>query len=246
MRRVMFVWRGITVYSYPAMLYVGLCFGTLAGNAAAHSSGIDALSVFIATVVLVPLALIGARLLYVAINWRMYRDNLARIWDTSDGGQAQYGGLPLVLPLSVPLLSALDLHYGAFWDVGVITILVGMIFTRFGCLMNGCCAGAEYSGWGSLYLPNRLGVWKNRVPTQLMEAALATVILITGLMVWPYLPFRGGLLLYVLSSYGAGRLVLESLRESHGPLKRGFTVHHGISIVLIAVSAAALLTRGNT
>ena len=53
------------------MLYVGLVFGVIAGNIAAHAAGLDPLRVYIATIVLIVPALIGARLLFVASEWKI-------------------------------------------------------------------------------------------------------------------------------------------------------------------------------
>ncbi len=128
------------------MLYFGLVAGVVAGNAAAHAARIDAFRAFVATLVLIVPALIGARLFYATTHWRLYRQSPRRIWNRRDGGATMYGGLPIALLLSVPLLAALRLPFGAFWDVAAFTILVGMIFVRIGCLMNGCCAGGGV-GW---------------------------------------------------------------------------------------------------
>ncbi len=239
MRRMLFQWRGLTVWSYPAMLYIGLVAGVVAGNAAAHAAGIDAFRAFAATLVLIVPALIGARLFYVASHWQFYRQNLRRIRDRSDGGYAMYGGLPLALLLSLPLLAALRLPFGAFWDVATFTILVGMIFARVGCLMNGCCAGRPSRTWVSVYLPNHTGVWDRRIPTQCLEAGWAAVLLVSAITVWRWLPFPGALILLVTAGYAAGRLVLESTREPHPGATR-FTIHHAISVALIVLSLATL------
>ncbi len=221
------------------MLYIGLVAGVVAGNAAAHAAGIDAVRAYVATLALIVPALIGARLFYVASHWRLYRQSPQRVWNRSDGGAAQYGGLALVLPLSVPLLAALQLPFGAFWDVAAFTILVGMIFGRIGCLLNGCCAGRPSRTWVSAYLPNHQGVWDWRIPTQCLEAGWAAVLLVSATAVWRWLPFPGALFLVVTAGYACGRLVLESTRE---PLSRAsrFTIHHGISVALIVLSLAAL------
>ena len=56
--------------------------------------------------------------------------------------------------------------------------------------------------------------------------------------VWPLLPFKGALFLYVVAGYAVGRLALESAREL-APGARRFTIHHAISLGMIAVSLAA-------
>ena len=136
------------------MLYVGLVFGVIAGNIAAHAAGLDPLRVYIATIVLIVPALIGARLLFVASEWKYYRRNPRLIWNRSQGGFMMYGAVPVMLLCSLPLLRAMHVGFGAFWDVSTFTILVGMIFTRVGCLLNGCCGGRPTSGWFGIRLPN--------------------------------------------------------------------------------------------
>jgi phosphatidylglycerol---prolipoprotein diacylglyceryl transferase len=236
MRPLLFRWRGINVWSYPAMLYVGLVVGVAAGNIAAHAAGLDAFRVYVATLLLIPPSLVGARLLHVFTHWDIYRNDRKRIWNRNEGGQAQYGGLAVMVPLSFPLLAVLDIPLGGFWDVSSFTILVGMIFTRVGCLLNGCCAGRP-SGILGVHLPNAHGVWEKRIPVQILEAAWATVLVIASIMIWHLLPFSGALFLFVVAGYAVGRLALESAREL-APGARGFTIHHAISLGMIALSLA--------
>jgi prolipoprotein diacylglyceryltransferase len=232
MRRVLFQWRGIEVYSYPAMLYIGLVCGIVAGNYVAHWVGIDAARVFVATLVLLIPALVGARLLHVATYWQIYRRHPARIWRRTDGGGALYGGLPFALLVSVPLLNFLQLPFGAFWDVATFTILIGMVFTRIGCLLNGCCAGRATDQWFGLYIRDYRGVWARRIPTQLLEAGWALVLLVGATLVLNHLPFAGAVFLFTLAGYGIGRLVFESTREEQDRVG-ALTIHHLISIALI-------------
>lgn len=238
MRRILFQWRGYRVFSYPAMLYVGTVLGVLAGNRAAHAAGLDAFRVWIATLTLFAAALVGARLLFVGIEWLRHGRCPHRLFDRNQGGAAQYGGLLVAVPLSWPLLSALDLPVAGFWDVGVITILVGMAFTRVGCLLNGCCAGREVRRFG-LTLPNARGEWRRRAPTQILEGALALALLVLGLGAWAALPAPGALFLLVAGGYASGRLVLETLRE-HPPGARAFNVQHALSLGIAVVSFTSL------
>lgn len=235
MRPILFKWRSIIVQSYKAMLYLGLIAGVVGGNAAAHVAGIDAFRTFVATLVLITPALLGARLFYVSTHWKLFRHNLGSIWNQTDGGAAMYGGLPLALLVSVPLLAALRLPFGAFWDVAGITILTGMIFARVGCLLNGCCAGRVSSSWITAYLPNHAGVWERRIPTQSLEAAWALLLLVSSVAIWRWLTFPGELFMFVAAGYSSGRLVLESTRERPRGAAR-FTIHHAFSLVLLVSS----------
>lgn len=223
------------------MLYIGLTLGVVAGNYAAHFTPLDTFRVFVASILLIIPALSGARLLHVAANWKFYNQHRSQIWNLKEGGMAQYGGILLAVPLSVPLLAELQLPFGAFWDVGSFTILVGMIFTRIGCLLNGCCSGRPSNSWFSIRLPNHQGIWTRRIPTQLMEAGWATLLLAASTLLWHRLPFDGALFVFVAAGYAFGRLALESLRDLSKSKK--FTLHHAISLLIIGLSLAALTGR---
>jgi len=241
MRPILFQWRGIKVWSYPAMLYLGMVAGVAAGNLAAHGAGLDTFRVYLATLILFIPALLGAKLLYVLTHWPLYREDPTQIWKRQDGGAAQYGGLILALVCSVPLLAALHVPFGAYWDVAIFTILVLMIFGRVGCLMHGCCAGRQSQSWMGVHLPNRSGEWTKRLPTQFLETGWATLLLIVAMVARRPTLFPGALFLLIVAGYAAGRLVLESTREE---TKVGqFTIHHWISAFLITVSVGLLLAR---
>jgi phosphatidylglycerol:prolipoprotein diacylglycerol transferase len=239
MRPILFHWRKLTIWSYPAMLYFGLLFGVWAGNIAAHAAGVNALRVYIATLILIIPALIGARLLYVAVHWNKYCHHPRRIWNRREGGSVMYGGLPLALLFSIPLLRVLHLNFGAFWDVTSFTIFVGMIFVRTGCLLNGCCGGRASSSWFTAYLPNSRGVWEKRIPTQALEVMCAAVLLISAAFVWHRAPFPGALFLFLTLGYSSARFIMEFARERE-PESGMFRIAHVVSVFLFASSLATL------
>jgi phosphatidylglycerol---prolipoprotein diacylglyceryl transferase len=220
------------------MLYVGLVAGVVAGNVAAHAAHIDAFRTFVATLILIGVCLIGARLLHVALNWRRYGQDFSRIWNREDGGLAMLGALPLAIPLSVPLLALLGVSYGAFWDAAAFTILTGMIPTRIGCLLNGCCSGRPSDSWLGVNLPDHRGVWRRRIPMQGLEAALGAILLGGAAAAWRVAPFPGAMFLAVMGAYGLGRLVLESMRDLTEP--GTITAGHVISGLMVLGSTAAL------
>ena len=243
MRPVLFYFRGIPIHSYPAMLYVGLLAGVVIGNFAAHASGLNPFRVYVATLILIVPAIAGARFLHVVAHWKYYRKNPGRIWDRSEGGCGMYGGLALALFLALPVLHLLRLPFAAFWDVGIVSILAGMIFARIGCLLQGCCCGRATNTWFSLYLPNHLGEWRKRIPSQSLESFWATILLVAAILLRPRMPFPGALCAFVCCVYPAGRLVLETFREPEQGSTSRFTLYHAISMAIMVVAILTLWAK---
>src|SRR5215472_3462261 len=244
MRPVLFRWRTLTIWSYPAMLYVGLLFGLGAGCLAAMVAGMNIFRVYLATMILLVPALIGARLLYVASEWKHYRREPRRIWNRREGGFMMYGSVPLMLLCSVPLLWILRVNFGSFWDVSTFTILVGMIFTRVGCLLNGCCAGRITHGPFGLYLPNHAGVWRKRIPSQILEIFCGAGLLLAAIVMRRRMPFPGALFLTALLSYCSVRLILEWLRERESHARQS-PVAYAMSALFVLSSICALAFKWN-
>lgn len=238
MHRVLFRWGSVTIYSYPAMLYLGMVFGIFALHFAAKQIDLDAARTVGAALILLVPALMGARLLYVVTNWSVYRREPRRIWRPSEGGAAMYGGLLLAVPVSVPLLAILEIPFGSFWDVASFTMLIGMIFARVGCFLNGCCAGRPTESWFGLEMPDHRGVWRRRIPTQLLEGGWGLAVLAGAIGLWGRQPFPGALFLYTVSAYGAGRIVLESARQEQDQVL-GLKLHQMLSTAFVAVSLVA-------
>ena len=208
LRPVLLTVRGRELHSYPCLFYLGSVAGTFAAAAAAP----DKLSVAVAfatTVLIVP-ALVGSRLMYVLTHVGAYRGRWRLAIRRSTGGGAMYGGLILALPLSVPLLRVLDVPFGTYWDAAVFALLVGMIFTRAGCLLNGCCRGTR------------------RIPTSVLEAALACVLLPGAFALHGGVPFKGALFLSALAAYATGRFALDFTRAERW--NRGLTVAQATSV----------------
>ena len=69
MHRVLFRWFGRPVYSYSTMLYLGIVLGIYAQLYVALLVGLDVAAMLTVTLMLLTIALVGARLLHVVVNW---------------------------------------------------------------------------------------------------------------------------------------------------------------------------------
>ena len=241
MRRVLIKTASVTIYSYPVMLYLGLTLGLLAQYYAADRIQLNPTRTIVATLVLLVPTLIGARLLFVLAHWSIYRRNPQRIWRSAEGGLAMYGGLILAVLLSIPLLAILEIPWGAFWDVASFTTLIAILVARVGCFLNGCCCGRPTSSRFAFYLPDQHGVWRRRIPTQLLEAAWTLIVLIGAISIWKFLTAPGALFLYTLGAYGAGRFAIEFMLQEQD-FVFGLPFSQILSLVLLIVSLMGLAT----
>lgn len=240
MRPVLFEWRRIKLYPYTVMLYFGIVLGVAGGTYVATSWGMNANRVYVALLILLLPGLFGARLLFVATHWERYRANPGKIFRRADGGAALYGALLPAFLLSLPLLYALGLSIGTFWDVATVATLIGLAIIKVGCLLNGCCAGRSSEARWAVRSRNEQGVWCRRVPAQLLESGLAIILLAGVLSLHRALPFAGAGFLLALGGYGAGRWWLEAIRESAGQ-GGSVMVNRGISLALVGISALGFL-----
>jgi prolipoprotein diacylglyceryl transferase len=217
---------------YGVMLYAGCLAGVLAGAAWAQATALNPRSFALVTILLLVPAFAGARLWFVAQHFELFRADPRRAWRRGEGGSSLYGGLVLAVVCSLPVLAAAGLSFGRFWDAAAITMLVGLILTRFGCLLNGCCAGRPTAGPLGMCLPDVEGRRRRRYPTQLLEAGWAALILAGCLALGPEAFEPGALFAGVVAAYAAGRLVLEPTRESARP-ERERRVNMAFSALLL-------------
>lgn len=232
-------WERLRAHSYVSMLYAGAIAGIVAGTRWAELHGLPASKVFLVMLLIFPAALGGARLLFVALHWNVFRRDKTRIWSPNQGGAALYGGLILSFLLSLPLLWMMRLPLGSFWDAVAIALLVGMIFTRTGCALQGCCAGRPAQSWFAIKMPDVHGVWRRRLPFPLLEVGVAAVTLAVCMKLFGK-SSGGSLFLGSLAMYAGGRWLFEPTREKVDRV-RGWSVHRIISVVLVTLALAGLL-----
>jgi prolipoprotein diacylglyceryltransferase len=235
MRPILFEWRGVRVPSYTALLYLGTVCGVVCAGSLAERTSMDPARVVAALLLLFPVALVGARLLFVAYHWRLFRRHVSWILRRADSGASVYGGLLLAVPASIPLLAALDLGFGAFWDLASLTMLIGMTFTKIGCLLSGCCGGRVTTGALALVLPDHQGNWRRRIPAQLLEAGVALAVAVAALALLDRRPFPGAIFLGATTVYGLARIGLEATRETVDRIA-GISVNQAVSVVLVALA----------
>ena len=83
----------------------------------------------------------GARLLYVFINFDVYRNDFWGIFKIWNGGLVFYGGFILALITAVWYVRKQQLNVWIIADIVAPSIALGQFFGRLGCFSAGCCFG---------------------------------------------------------------------------------------------------------
>jgi phosphatidylglycerol:prolipoprotein diacylglycerol transferase len=152
-------------------------------------------------------------------------------------GWVSYGGIlgALLYGLFAPKTSLLDLFKRL--DILAVGLPLFEGIYRIGCLLNGCCYGREYTGFGAMYLPDDFHHWALRYPTQLLY-----ILLGFGLFLFLFWQFRrnshaGRLAALFMILYGIGRLAIDGLRGN--VINLGIiNLHQAAAILLILLGIA--------
>ena len=125
---------------------------------------------------------LGARLLYVAIDWAYFTDHLDEAWQFWRGGLAWHGGL-IGGAIGVGLLARWRLRQSALiWLERLAPgVALGAAFGWLGCWLSACAVGREVfpgDAWFCLAVdaPDAHGLWAPRWPAQWFGAAWSALV----------------------------------------------------------------------
>ena len=235
MRPVLVSVTGRPIPAFPVLQYVGVLAGLVLGAEVARRLGADPNSFLLSGFVLFIPGVIGAHLGPALSRGGATR----RTWLLPREGSAIFFAIPGLLLTAPFVVWVAGLPAGAFLDGAAVAVATGTIFGRIGCLLQGCCAGRPTSGRLGIPLSDVDGVHARRLPTQLLDACWAALLLGALLAAAGQLPagvcfFAGSVL------YGAGRFLTDFTRQRRPP-SGALSQAQLASLGLIAGGSSALL-----
>jgi phosphatidylglycerol---prolipoprotein diacylglyceryl transferase len=251
-----------TVYSYGAMLALAFVVGTIFAAFRAQRAGLDKNKIVDLIFYILVSSLLGARILFVALNWKYYAGHLPEIFQIWEGGLVFYGGLILAFAISVWFIKKNRLGLGKILDILAPSLALGIAIGRIGCFLNGCCWGKVSYKWGvSFPLKDNPPAYAEQVyaglispeavcslpviPTQLYESLACLAIFLLLVWVDRFKRFDGFLFWIFILLYSAFRFFIEYFRYYEPNFIFGaFTVSQIISLILFA-GALTALAEGN-
>jgi len=200
---------------------------------------------------MVVLGLIGARLLYVWENFKLFADGqLLHIFALTEGGISQWGGLFGAMAGTYVWARRSKFSFWKIIDAGGAAAMIGLAIGRIGDVINGEHHGSPTNlPWGVEYVnPNTLGEPGRVVhPEVAYEMVLCLLILGALLPVHQRLKARlpdGVLGLIYFGIYAAGRFFLSFLRTDPSVflgLRQAQLA--SAAVVLVAIIVAPVLFR---
>lgn len=191
--------------------------------------------------------ILGARVYYVAFNWKYYGENPIEIPAIWHGGLAIHGGLIGGMLAGWWWVTKHKIPFWKLADAGAPSIILGQAFGRFGNFMNGEVHGHPTDlPWGIVFPPNSpAGQQYPGIPVH--PAMLYELAINVGIFVvlWRLRtrPARDGFLfLLYLILYAIGRSFVSTLRAEDlmlGP----FRAPHVMSAAIIVVAGWWIVRR---
>ena len=249
MRPILFHIGSYGVHSYGVLLMLAIVFGvwraytrarTLKARDAAYPLTPD--DVLDVTIWIVAGIVIGARLMFVAVDWSEYKGNLASIFQVWNGGLSFHGGMIGVITALILFSVRRRVPFLVLGDLIAPSAMLGYAIGRIGCLLNGCCYGAPTNlPWGIRFHDEGI-VTPPSHPTQIYSSVLSFVFL--GVLVWMERrqKFSGQIaFLYILLS-AVERFVMEIWRAdvTSTVVALGMTDVQWLCITMAVVALGAL------
>ncbi len=211
---------GLPLHTWGVMVALGFALGTYLAREEGARHGVQKSDMTDIALWGLIMGVVGARVLYAVVEWRMYVERPMLLLSPS-GGLAWYGGLIAALVTGVVFCRVKKLPTLAVFDASAPGIAVAHALGGGGCLGGGCCWGAHasegfplavrYTDPHSRYVLT-MGDSAPVHPAQLYES-FALAVIVAVLLVFRRRPHRHGeVMLLYLSLYAAARFVVEFFR----------------------------------
>jgi phosphatidylglycerol:prolipoprotein diacylglycerol transferase len=190
--------------------------------------------------------IVGGRIGYVLVNWRVFSEDWARAIRIWEGGLSFHGALlgGLLVMILFAQLQQKDKRTVSFWQLAdVITpgLGLGIAFGWAACLMGGCAYGALGEGFGYAILPDLYGVEASRFATQAVGLAYSLVLFLGFWLLRGHWPFAGASFLMYGLLYLAGQFFLEFTRGDEAVYVGPWRLAQVLNLVLALAAAVGLL-----
>ena len=239
----------LPIKSYGTMLVIGFIVATAWCMKDGRRLGYQPVIFLDLAVYLLVGSLIGARILYVLLDWSSYASSPRAILAVWEGGLSFHGGVLGALAAGWLFTRRRGLKFLELADVVAPAIALGYAFGRIGCFLNGCCYGRPTSlPWGvrfpcATWLDGR-PITVPVHPAQLYASVASLLIFVLLLWLRRFARRDGHIFLFFIILYSVYRFAIEFIRRGvtgrPWSILPALTEAQAASIVLLVVAAAVV------
>ncbi len=204
-----------SIHTYGFFVALGFLTAILFAKHEAKRKGMDYEKIMDLCFYILLAAIVGSRLLYIAINLDMFLSDPLEIFKIWNGGLVFYGGFIAALITLIVYLKKQKMPLWKTADIMAPALALGHCIGRIGCFFAGCCYGKPCDlPWAVTFTnPATLApVGIPLHPTQLYSSASNLIIFGMLLLFRRYQKFEGQLLLVYIFLYGIFRSIIEAFR----------------------------------
>ena len=235
---------GFDIHTYGAFIALAFVISTYVAIYLGQQEGIQKEIVFDFVFYILISSIIGARLLYVIINYSYYLKSPVSVFKIWEGGLVYYGGLifgvlsVIVYKKRYPKIKLLQIG-----DILLTVLPLGQAIGRLGCLSAGCCYGKPCSLPWAIKFTNPESLAPLDIPlhpTELYHCLSDFLIfLFLFFIVRKRRKFYGEIAIFYGILYSTGRFIVEIFRGDPRGHFGIFSTSQLISIIIFIISCAA-------
>ncbi|HAN10308.1 MAG TPA: prolipoprotein diacylglyceryl transferase [Clostridiales bacterium] len=220
---------GLPVYWYGIIITMGIMTGIYLTMREAKKTGQNVDIYYDFAIIVILVALIGARAYYVAFSWHEYKDDLLKIFAIREGGIAIYGAIIASVITAIIYTRVRKIKFGIFADTVIPSLIIGQAIGRWGNFFNKEAFGGYTNNLFAMaikkdvasYIPDSLVgkdvLYKGAAyiqvhPTFLYESLWNLAVFFILILYRKHKKYDGELLVLYLIGYSLGRVWIEGLR----------------------------------
>lgn len=225
---------GLDIRWYGIIISFGIIVALIVAYYTSKINGADYDEITSLALIVLPIAILGARLYYVVFEFDYYKNNLSQILNTRQGGLAIHGGLIFGIVTGIIYAKIKKLDFFQMADAVAPSIIIAQAIGRWGNFFNGEAHGGAVSEEFIKHFPSFIqkGMYIGGTyyhPTFLYESIWNLCICIILILLLKkiskntcYKNFHGIILFSYIGLYSIGRFFIEGLRTDSlmlGPIR---------------------------
>lgn len=220
---------GIAVRWYGILISIGMILGTILAIRESKKLGWDENLIIDFIIIMIPTAIVGARLYYVIFNWSYYSGDIMKMINIREGGLAIHGGVIGGVIAGIIYTKVKKIDFFELADIIAPSLILGQAIGRWGNFIN------QEAHGGPTNLPWGITVDGVKVHPTFLYESLWNLLVFAFLIKYRKKKKNNGEVFFLyLILYSVGRFFVEGLRTDSLMLGQ-FRVAQLLSFSLILI-----------